>query len=478
MNPRTQVIDAIEYEVQGNGTLVPIGEVSSNGSSASSAFSAPEAPSLDSASVAFRGLPGEVVRTLEPYTEADPAALLLNLLASFGAMVGEAAEVRVGFAHHPPALSIALVGRTSRSRKGTATTEVDGLMRRVEDGWYEVHQVSGFGSGEAFIEHAAENPGAAIYVVETELARLLAVASREGSSISSVLRAAWDFRRMEHRIRKKRYDAPAAPVSLIAHITMDELRDSRHGLRLVEIMNGFGNRILWTYVDRRSAIPDPQPVPEAELTPLTSRLHRALVSARSAGVIGRTPEAASLWADLYERMAADDGAGIVDALTARAEAQVLRLSLLYALIDGSRVIDVPHLEAAWEVWRYCRWSAQHLFVGAGTGDPDIDRIAAVLAAGEELSGTQLDRMFLGHRSIPDLRQRAIALGVAEEYAKETGGRPATLLRRAEKAEKAEKGWGWWRTPAYLIEQNPRSETSSASSAFSASQDQLPNEEDT
>ena len=56
-----------------------------------------------------------------------------------------------------------------------------------------------------------------------------------GSSVSSVLRAAWDFRRLEHRIRKQRYDAPPAPVSLVAHITMDELRDSRHGLHLVEI---------------------------------------------------------------------------------------------------------------------------------------------------------------------------------------------------------------------------------------------------
>ena len=452
---KTRIIDGIEYE------LLPIGEVEQNGSSAS------DAPLLEPESAALRGLPGDVVRAVAPYTEADPAGLLLNLLTNFGAMVGEMAEVRVGFAKHPPALSVALVGRTSRSRKGTATTETEGLMRHVEDGWHELHQVSGFGSGEAFIEHAASTPGSPIYLVETELARLLAVASREGSSISSVLRAAWDFRRMEHRIRKKRYDAPAAPISLVAHITMDELRDSRHGLRLVEIMNGFGNRILWAYVDRRRLIDNPERIPETELTPLVGRLRAALEAARSAGVVGRTSAASQLWSELYEQMANDDGAGIVDALTARAEAQLVRLSLIYALMDGSPVVDVHHLESAWEVWRYCRWSAQHIFVGAGTGDLDVDRIAAVLAGGEELSGTQLDRMFLGHRSIPELRQKVIDLGIAEEHAKETGGRPATLLRAAEKAEKAEKGWAWWRTPTYRDPHMPRSGAFSAYSAFSA-----------
>jgi hypothetical protein len=439
------------------------------GAIAEKVSSASLAPQLHPDSAALRGLPGDVVRTIEPYTEADCAALLVGTLTTFGAMVGQMAEIDVGFAKHPPALSVALVGRTSRARKGTATTETDGLMRHVEDGWHEQHQVSGFGSGEAFIEHASANPGSAIYVVETELARLLAVASREGSSISSVLRAAWDFRRMEHRIRRQRYDAPAAPVSLVAHITMDELRDARHGLRLLEIMNGFGNRFLWTYVDRRSRIADPQRIPSAELAPLTSCLRRALESARSAGVVGRTPKAGSLWADLYERMAADDGAGVVDALTARAEAQVLRLSLIYALMDGAREIDVPHLESAWEVWRYCRWSAQHIFVGSGTGDPDMDRIAGVLASGEELSGRDLDRMFLGHRSIPELRQKAIDLGIAKESTRETKGRPAMLLTVADKADKADKGWGWWREPVYRIERSPSSETSSTSAAFSALQ---------
>lgn len=427
------------------------GAVGSSVASVSSVSSVVFAPELDPDSAAFRGLAGDVVRAMEPHTEADSAGLLVNVLTHFGAMVGADAKVLVGFAPHPPSLSTALVGRTARSRKGTATTEVQGVMRRVEDRWDEAHQVSGFGSGEGFIEHAATNPGSAIYLVETELARLLAVASRDGSTISSVLRAAWDFKRLEVRVRRNPLNAPPAPVSMVAHITIDELKDSRHGLRLVEMMNGFGNRILWTFVDRRRLISAPERPPEHELTPLVQRLREALVAARKAGVVGRTPGANALWSELYARTSDDVGVGIIDPLIARADAQLVRLSLIYALMDGSNIVDVPHLESAWEVWRYCRWSAQHIFVGAGTGDPDVDRIAAVLRSGEELSGTDLDRMFQGNRSIPDLREKAIDLGIAEEHTKQTGGRlgrPATLLRATDKTDNR---WGWWRTPTYRIE---------------------------
>ena len=41
--------------------------------------------------------------------------------------------------------------------------------------------------------------------------------------------------------------------------------------------------------------------------------------------------------------------------------------LAYALADGSRVIDVAHLEAAWALWLYCRESAALIF-GAAIGD--------------------------------------------------------------------------------------------------------------
>jgi hypothetical protein len=431
------------------------------------------APFLEPSSAAFSGLAGDFVRAHEPHTEADPTALLVTTLARFGAMVGQMAETRAGSAQHPPAIFAALTGRTSRSRKGTSEREVSATMADVEEGWEQHHRIGGFGSGEAFIQHASEHPGEAIYMVESEFARVLAVASREGSSASSVLRAGWDFGRLEHRIRKQVYEAPPAPVSMVAHITADELRDGRHGLRLNDVMNGFGNRVLWVYVDRRRIIPNLEPLPKHVSNELVARLRSALEAARRAGTVRRSPDADELWVHLYGRMADDDPAGIVGAITARAEAQVLRLSLIYALIDGCSTIERRHLMSAWEVWRYCRWSAQHVWVGRGTGDPDVDRVAAILAAGDELTSTAMDRMFYGHKNIPEIRERVVALGLAREVSRVTGGRSARVLVAAEKAEKAEKARSWWLLPDFFRsdagEVSAGHGTYSASSASSASE---------
>lgn len=408
-----------------------------------------EAPYLARESAAFAGLAGTVVRLLAAQTEADPAGLLVNLLSRFGAMVGPTARVQVGAVPHPPALYVATVGRSSRSRKGTATAEIEWIFDRVEDDWAFEHRVSGFGSGEAFIEHAAAHPGDAIYMIESEFARLLAVASREGSSVSAVLRNAYDFRRLEHRVRKTVNSAPPAPVSLVGHVTIDELRDPRFGLRPVEVVNGFGNRILWIYVDRRRLVPRPERLAGDTANQVVRDLRDVVVQARRGPAVLAFSDAADrLWGDLYPRLSDDDAVGVLGAITARAEGQLVRLALIYALLDGSDVIDVPHIESAWEVWRYARWSAQFIFVGAGTGDADLDRIAAVLDGGDDLDMRDLDRMFFGHRSTAELRRRAVEFGIAREVRESTRGRDRILLRFRDKAEEAAMSGRWWIVPTY------------------------------
>ena len=69
---------------------------------------------------AFHGIAGEIVRTIEPETEADPAALLFQLLAAVGNMLGAGACIRVEGDRHPPRLFVVQVGRTSKGRKGTS----------------------------------------------------------------------------------------------------------------------------------------------------------------------------------------------------------------------------------------------------------------------------------------------------------------------------------------------------------------------
>ena len=94
-----------------------------------------------------------------------------------------------------------------------------------------------------------------------------------------------------------------------------------------------------------------------------------------------TDAARKRWEEIYDAIADAELPGIAAALTNRAEAQVLRLALIYAVLDGSRQIDVVHLEAGWALWRYCEASVLYIW-GDATGDRDVDRlVAAVRQAG-------------------------------------------------------------------------------------------------
>src|SRR5262249_55221174 len=100
---------------------------------------------------AFHGLAGDVVRVLEPASEADPAALLLQFLVGFGNQLGRTAHFRVeGDKHHGNEF-VVLVGKTSKARKGTSWSRVNGLLRDAEEEWATQRVQTGLSSGEGLI---------------------------------------------------------------------------------------------------------------------------------------------------------------------------------------------------------------------------------------------------------------------------------------------------------------------------------------
>ena len=84
-----------------------------------------------------------------------------------------------------------------------------------------------------------------------------------------------------------------------------------------------------------------------------------------------------MWEGIYKRLADDDPGGLLGAVIARDSAQVLRLSLTYALLDGSAVIDVEHIRAAEALWNDCRDSAAYIF-GHRLEDPVAERLLDAL----------------------------------------------------------------------------------------------------
>src|SRR6266545_1431944 len=67
---------------------------------------------------AYHGAIGELVRAIDPHTEADPAAVLIQTLVMFGNVIGRTAHFRVEADIHYLNLFTAVVGQTAKGRKG------------------------------------------------------------------------------------------------------------------------------------------------------------------------------------------------------------------------------------------------------------------------------------------------------------------------------------------------------------------------
>ncbi|HEX4772221.1 MAG TPA: DUF3987 domain-containing protein [Bryobacteraceae bacterium] len=282
----------------------------------------------------------------------------------------------------------------------------------------------GLGSGEALLETVSETDKRCL-VLEPEFSRALSVVSREGSTLSATLQLFWDAGQAERRVSGKKLLVKGAHVSLIGHVTRDELL---RRLSETEIGNGFGNRILWTCARRARILPHGGG--SIDLGDVVQELKTATDFARKRGNsrLLFDAEARLLWEDKYPELS-EGQSGLLGALTSRAEAHVVRLALIYCLLDQSPKIRKVHLQAALAVWRYCFASAQFVW-GDALGDPTGDSILSVLrAAPGGLSRWDLTNAFSRNKSAAELDR---GLGVLLEQGririekKETGGRPETL----------------------------------------------------
>ncbi len=161
------------------------------------------------------------------------------------------------------------------------------------------------------------------------------------------------------------------------------------------------------------------------------RVGVAIDRARQLGVLTRSPEAEQRWADIYNAMA-DDVDGVVGSLTARAEAQLLRLSVVFAMLDASDTIEVVHLDAAQAVWEHTEATVNRVFAGHES-DWIVPRLLEALteAGSDGLDGSAQRDLFNRHLDGARLAAAHAELeahGVARTVLVETGGRPRLLTR--------------------------------------------------
>jgi hypothetical protein len=419
----------------------------------------PEAPAPE----VFYGPVGDFARFVEPLSEADPIAIVGQTLAFLGNVIGRGPYFAVGADHHYTNIYIVLIGKTSGGRKGTSLGYPRKLFETVEPAWALGRVKSGLSSGEGLKwavrdpisqwqapkkskdapdplgEWVQTDPGEndkRLLVLQPEFASALKVAKREGNTLSTVIRELWDTGNVATLTKNDPVTATNAHVSIIGHITRDELRRE---LTATETLNGFANRYLWVCVQRSKCLPEAPEVPSASLASFADTFSRIIRFSRTVGQMTRDAGAPEMWAAVYPELTREED-GLYGAAIARGAPQVLRLSMLYALTDCSAVIREEHLLAALAFWTYADQSAKYVF-RYSQGNPIADQmLQAVGASLEGLSRSSVYDLFGRHVTRGEIDAALASLqekGLIRIERRSTAGRPAEWIVSAGGCERSE-----------------------------------------
>ena len=408
---------------------------------------------------AFRGWAGEAVRLIEPQSEADSNAMLLQALVIAGHSFGPAPHFVIENSRHGTNLFAVVVGDTADGRKGTGFDRVAGLLPELHGSL-----LTGLATGEGLIyqvrdpsrptvrlrrgsrkkrpdsapddtagdvpaefeSSVVEDMGVAdkrLLVRESEFKNVFAQGKRDGNILNNVMRCAWDGGKLGVMTKSSPLEANVTHISVIGNMTREELLAS---MSTVDASNGFANRILWAMSRRSKDLP--LGGARVDLSGLKWRLTERMEFAQGVGEMQIADDARALYdAEYRTKLNRSRGGKVVAKVTNRGAATVVRLAMIYALLDGSAVIHLTHIESALTMWEYCHQSAAYIFGQGGGLREDV------LAAIRERDCCKTDLYRLGNNRVSGYTLNTV-LGELErdglirrETRGGTGGRPVEWL---------------------------------------------------
>lgn len=381
-------------------------------------FPAPPAP------VAFEGPIGEAALHLASGTDASEVGLLASLLALCGALMPAH-----GYYHgtHTSSPFLALVGVTGDGRKGTA-------MHRAKDalglalGTQAVNRltIGGTASGEGLIRALRDRGTAPTGMLfEEEYGRYLAAAGREGSTLDSLMRLAWDGATLANtKVSASDSMSVSMPywLSALVGITPDELRR-----RMPDgaTRSGSANRWLWLPVGRRDVmVRSTEPHLPGDLAERLVSAHRLAAVPRRVERADGVDEALSE----YDRFLRAEAVGLAADMSRRYPATAFRVALVHAASEASDVVTTGHVMRALALTEYARRGLAWTF-GDALGDGHATLLLRQLQEEGSLShGTISKHLIRDAVRRQDAIDELCRLGLAHRVVIQTGGRKRTELR--------------------------------------------------
>jgi Protein of unknown function (DUF3987) len=323
----------------------------------------------------FYGLVGRVAHVAAEGTEANPVAAATSFLSFLGANVGRDTFLSVANTYHHARLFTLHVGRSGLGRKGDSQQltlrirqQVESLDKKLLGGLH----TGGLSSREGvatLIQDAEEGKNGTedkrLWVIESEFANVLSQTKRDGNTLSSALRDAWDGGDIKPAVKNGRTWVTSPHIGIHGNITPSELKSL---LLSREMNNGFFNRFLVVWAESTVHIAFPQATPGHIVEALALEIKEILYFAK-----GKYPDtqnthemyfsaaAMDYYKTVYPTLRQPLPSEFITSLLERRAPYMLRLGMLFALTDKARVIEERHLRAALAWVNYAVQSIRYIF---------------------------------------------------------------------------------------------------------------------
>jgi hypothetical protein len=373
--------------------------------------------------IALEGILGDISKRAVIDAEPSAGAVLVHLLVGIGNIIGRLRFTPVKATLHYPNLFAAIVGRTSRGGKGETWEIARWFLRQIDLYWSGTCLMEGEATTSAGIinsirdaEPESTRPRKGhirdegvsdkrLCIVEEEFGKVLRLMKREGDYLSHTLRQCYDSKPLGSRTKESPYRVAEPHVSLLAQITPAEFIDL---VSVLDVKAGFLNRFLVCLVRREKTVSSPSPLAEKDFAEDIDAIKRSINNlnpmhlsppSMAAKVIGRTKKAEALWDKLYREYKREDS---WEDYISRGAPMVVRISMIYAILDGSDIVKIQHLRRADAVWKYSCESLKFIF-SPNTLSQKEENILNTIIVNGQISKTEITRdIFSGNLKINEM----------------------------------------------------------------------------
>ena len=402
----------------------PKGKVNDDGEFSDYFLARPQLPPI-----ALHSTLGRMAEAACSNSEAVPASVAIHILARFAATLGRTAYIEIGDHKRHLRMFSLIVGPTAKGRKGTSSEMPNKLFEIIYVNYLTrakflpLEKLTALSTGEGLIQKVRDpfswttgdkehnDPGVIdkrLLCDISEFAGVLAQGRREGATLSTVLRDAFDGVDLTTPSATAFRRASNTHICVVGSVPETEIVKS---LNDIEKTNGFANRFPMFYSARPKIVPLPKPTDHMLMEQFAKHVADAIWKASKVGLVDMDDDAQSLWkTSLYAQIEDKTYPDLIGSLLGRRSLHTMIFAALIALFDHKCKISVDHLLAA-DAWMEY-WEQTVLFVFStaeqnekALKDKDLqDKLVKMIA---ELGGVQVSHTVLASRATNKYQSRTV-----------------------------------------------------------------------